>query len=159
VERRRAAAARPRKLDQEILARIFLRVRELYAKRRRQVPRPHPACHWNYSDPQNPSLSEIAREINGRAITDVTDPKLNQTIKAGQQLLGFGWLRDDGSTSSGNWIYCGSWTEAGSMMQRRGTDDPSGLGVYPNWSWSWPANRRVLYNRASCDPEGRPWDP
>jgi formate dehydrogenase major subunit len=45
------------------------------------------------------------------------------------------------------------------MMQRRGTDDPSGLGVYPNWAWSWPANRRVLYNRASCDPDGKPWDP
>ena len=44
------------------------------------------------------------------------------------------------------------------MMQRRGTDDPSGLGVYPNWAWSWPANRRVLYNRASCDPAGKPWD-
>ena len=45
------------------------------------------------------------------------------------------------------------------MMQRRGTEDPSGLGVYPNWAWSWPANRRVLYNRASCDLAGKPWDP
>jgi formate dehydrogenase major subunit len=44
-------------------------------------------------------------------------------------------------------------------MQRRGTEDPSGQGVYPNWAWSWPANRRVLYNRASCDPSGKPWDP
>ena len=44
------------------------------------------------------------------------------------------------------------------MMQRRGTDDPSGLGIYPNWAWSWPANRRVLYNRASCDAAGKPWD-
>jgi formate dehydrogenase major subunit len=147
------------KLDQEILARIFLRVRELYQQEGGKFPDPILHATWNYSDPHNPSLSEIAREINGRALADVTDPKLNQTIKAGQQLPGFGWLRDDGSTASGNWIYCGSWTEAGAMMQRRGTDDPSGLGVYPNWSWSWPANRRVLYNRASCDAEGRPWDP
>ena len=43
-------------------------------------------------------------------------------------------------------------------MQRRGTDDPSGLGIYPNWAWSWPMNRRVLYNRASCDVNGKPWD-
>jgi len=43
-------------------------------------------------------------------------------------------------------------------MQRRGTDDPSGLGVYPNWGWSWPMNRRVMYNRASCDVSGKPWD-
>ena len=48
------------------------------------------------------------------------------------------------------------WLEAGAMMQRRGTEDPSGLGVYPNWAWSWPANRRVLYNRASCDPVAAP---
>ncbi|HXN45970.1 MAG TPA: molybdopterin dinucleotide binding domain-containing protein, partial [Bryobacteraceae bacterium] len=72
---------------------------------------------------------------------------------------GFAWLRDDGSTASGNWLFCGSWTEAGAQMQRRGTEDPSGLGVYPNWGWSWPANRRVLYNRASCDLEGKPFDP
>ncbi len=43
-------------------------------------------------------------------------------------------------------------------MARRGTEDPSGLGIYQNWAWSWPANRRVLYNRASCDPSGKPWD-
>jgi uncharacterized spore protein YtfJ len=43
-------------------------------------------------------------------------------------------------------------------MQRRGTEDPSGLGIFQNWGWSWPANRRVMYNRASCDPSGKPWD-
>ncbi len=52
---------------------------------------------------------------------------------------------------SGNWIYCGSWTEAGAMTQRRGPEDPSSLGIHSNWAWSWPSNRRVLYNRASCD--------
>ncbi len=147
------------KLDQEILARIFLKTRELYQKEGGKFPDPILHATWNYTDPHNPSLSEVAREINGRAITDVTDPKLNQTIKAGQQLPGFAWLRDDGSTSSGNWLFTGSWTEAGPQMQRRGTEDPSGLGVYPNWGWSWPANRRVLYNRASCDLAGKPWDP
>src|SRR5258708_863442 len=80
-------------------------------------------------------------------------------MKEGQQLPGFSWLRDDGSTASGNWIWCGSWTEAGALTQRRGTEDPSGLGIYPNWAWSWPMNRRVLYNRASCDLNGKPWDP
>ncbi len=68
-------------------------------------------------------------------------------------------MKDDGTTSSGNWLYCGSWTEAGALLQRRGTEDPSGQGIYPNWGWSWPMNRRVLYNRASCDLEGKPWDP
>jgi formate dehydrogenase major subunit len=146
------------KLDQEILARIFLKIRELYKAQGGKFPEPILNATWSYSNKQNPSLSEIAREINGKAIADVTDEATNTTIKAGQQLPGFGFLRDDGSTACGNWIYCGSWTEAGPMMQRRGTDDPSGLGVYPNWAWSWPANRRVLYNRASCDSGGKPWD-
>jgi formate dehydrogenase major subunit len=146
------------KLDQEILARIFLKVRDLYKAEGGKFPDPVLNAAWGYTNPRNPSLAEVAREINGRALADVTDPKLNQTVKAGQQLPGFGWLRDDGSTASGNWLYCGSWTEAGAQMQRRGTDDPSGMGVYANWGWSWPANRRVLYNRASCDVSGKPWD-
>src|SRR5215471_10562261 len=141
------------KLDHEILARIFLRVRELYAQEGGKFPDPILNATWNYTDPHNPSLSEVAKEINGKALADL------DTIKAGQQLPGFGLLRDDGTTACGNWIYCGSWTEAGPQMQRRGTEDPSGLGIYPNWAWSWPANRRVMYNRASCDLSGKPWDP
>jgi formate dehydrogenase major subunit len=147
------------RLDQEILATIFLKVRELYKKEGGKFPDPVLNATFAYTNPYNPSLAEVAKEINGKAITDITDPKTNTTIKAGQQLPGFAWLKDDGTTLSGNWLYCGSWTEAGAMMQRRGTDDPSGLGIYPNWGWSWPANRRVLYNRASCDLEGKPWDP
>jgi len=135
------------RLDQEILARIFLKVRELYQKEGGKFPDPILHATWSYIDPHNPSLSEVAREINGR------------DLSTGQQLPGFAALKDDGTTSCGNWLYCGSWTEAGAMMQRRGTEDPSGLGIYPNWAWSWPANRRVLYNRASCDPAGNPWDP
>jgi formate dehydrogenase major subunit len=107
----------------------------------------------------SPALADLAREINGQAIADVTDPASGTTIKAGQQLPSFAFLRDDGSTLCGNWIYSGSWTEAGNQMARRVTDDPSGLGIHAGWAWSWPANRRVLYNRASCDPAGKPWDP
>jgi len=146
------------KLDQEILARIFLKVRELYQKEGGKFPDAILKATWSYTNPNNPSLAEVAKEINGKAIADVTDEKTPTTIKAGQQLPGFAFLRDDGSTTSGNWLYCGSWTEAGPLMQRRGTDDPSGLGVYPNWGWSWPMNRRVMYNRASCDVSGKPWD-
>jgi formate dehydrogenase major subunit len=147
------------KLDQEILARIFLKVRELYRKEGGKFPDPILNLAWNYTIPENPSLTEVARELNGRAVEDVTDKASGQTMKAGQQLPGFAWLRDDGSTLSGNWLYCGSWTEAGALTQRRGTEDPSGQGIYPNWAWSWPMNRRVLYNRASCDLAGKPWDP
>ena len=147
------------KLDQEILARIFLKVRELYRKEGGQFPDPILNLAWNYTIPENPSLSEVARELNGRAIADVEDKATNTVAKAGQQLAGFSWLRDDGSTLCGNWLWCGSWTEAGALMQRRNPDDPSGLGIHPNWGWAWPMNRRVLYNRASCDVAGKPWDP
>jgi formate dehydrogenase major subunit len=146
------------KLDQEILTRIFLKVRELYRKEGGKFPDPILNLTWNYTTPENPSLSEVARELNGRALSDVEDKTSGQVVKAGQQLPGFAFLRDDGSTSCGNWIWSGSWTEAGALTQRRGTEDPSGLGIYPNWAWSWPANRRVLYNRASCDVAGKPWD-
>ena len=146
-------------LDQAVLARIFLKVRELYRQEGGKFPDPILNLSWNYTVPENPSLSEVAKELNGRAVADFTDPATQQSVKAGQQLAGFSFLRDDGSTACGNWIWCGSWTEAGAMTQRRGTEDPSGLGVYPNWAWSWPMNRRVLYNRASCDSNGKPWDP
>ena len=149
------------KVDQEILARIFLKVRELYQSQGGKFPDPILNLSWSYVIPENPSFTELAKEINGRALADLTDEQLApwQTIKAGQQLPGFAWLRDDGTTACGNWLYSGSWTEAGALSQRRGTDDPSGLGIYPNWGWSWPANRRVMYNRASCDVSGKPWDP
>jgi formate dehydrogenase major subunit len=146
------------RLDQDIIAQIFLRVKDLYKKDGGKFPDPILSLTWPYVDAQHPSLSEIAKEVNGKALADLTDPVTQQVIKAGQQLPGFAWLKDDGTTTCGNWIYCGSWTEAGPLMARRGTEDPSGLGIYPNWAWSWPANRRVLYNRASCDLDGKPWD-
>ena len=147
------------RLDQDILAQIFLRIRELYKQEGGKFPDPILHASWSYTLPEHPSLSEVAKEINGKALADVSDEKTGVTLKPGQQLPGFAMLRDDGTTMCGNWLYSGSWTEAGPMMQRRGTEDPSGQGIYPNWGWSWPSNRRVLYNRASCDVSGKPWDP
>ena len=147
------------KLDQEIIARIFLKVRELYAKEGGKFPEGPLSVDWKYTNPNNPSLSECAKEINGKALADFEDEKTKQSFKAGQQLPSFAFLHDDGTTMSGNWLYCGSWTEAGAMSQRRDLADPSGLGIHPNFAWSWPVNRRVMYNRASCNVEGKPWDP
>jgi formate dehydrogenase major subunit len=146
------------RLDQDIVAQIFWRVRELYQREGGIFADPILNLRWPYTQPKNPALSELAREISGQALADLTDAT-GQSVRAGQQVPGFGWLKDDGTTLCGNWLYSGSWTEAGNQMARRGTDDPSGLGVYPNWAWSWPANRRVQYNRASCDLSGKPWDP
>ena len=68
-------------------------------------------------------------------------------------------LRDDGSTACGCWIYSGCFNEDGNNMARRDNADPSGMGVHAKWAWSWPVNRRTLYNRASADLNGQPWDP
>jgi len=146
------------RLDQDIVAQIFLKVRELYKKEGGKFPDPILKLTWNYTNPSGPSLAEVLKEINGKTSTDAEDPATKVQLKAGNQLPGFAWLKDDGTTSCGNWIYCGSYTEAGNLTARRDASDPSGMGVHQNWAWSWPANRRVLYNRASCDLDGKPWD-
>ncbi|MBV6434310.1 MAG: Formate dehydrogenase, nitrate-inducible, major subunit [Bryobacteraceae bacterium] len=135
------------KPDHEIIARIFLRVRELYRQEGGRAAKPLLDMTWDYATPHSPSLEEVAREVNGRE------------LKSGKLVSGFGELKDDGTTISGNWLYSGSWTEAGNQMARRGQEDPTGLGLYSNWSWSWPANRRILYNRAAEDAAGNGWDP
>jgi len=146
------------RLDQAIVAEIFLKVRDLYKKEGGKFPDPILKLTWGYTDPSNPSLAEVLKEINGKTFADSEDPATKAQLKAGQQLPGFSWLKDDGSTTCGNWIYCGAFTEAGNMTARRDNSDPSGLGIHQNWAFSWPANRRVMYNRASCNLEGKPWD-
>ncbi len=150
------------KSDQEILSRIFLAVQNLYRTEGGPVAEAVLNVIWPYSNPANPDLSEVLKEMNGKALADIKDPKDPTKIvrTAGQQVDGFGQLQDDGSTMCGNWLHSGVYTEAGNNAQRRNTaDDPSGLGMYHNWAFSWPANRRVMYNRASADEQGQPWDP
>ena len=140
--------------DNWIMANIFQRVRKLYEEEGGKVPEPILNLTWDYADPLHPTAAELARELNGKALVDLPDGR-----RGGEQLSSFGELRDDGTTAAACWIYTGSWTEDGNMMARRDNSDPSGMGVHSNWSFSWPANRRTLYNRASCDLDGRPWDP
>lgn len=144
--------------DSKILAQLFLRIRELYRQEGGVAPEPLMAIDWRYANPYDPLPEELARESNGRALQDVYDKDGSLLAKAGQQLSSFAHLRADGSTSSLCWIYAGSWTEQGNQMANRDNADPSGLGAVNNWSWAWPLNRRILYNRASADAQGQPWD-
>ncbi len=148
------------KPDPEIIAGIYLKLRELYKKEGGAFPDALLNLTWPYKIPHAPSPEELAREYNGKALADLTDPKDKTKVirKAGEQLDGFAQLKDDGSTACGCWIYSGAWTEKGNMMARRDNSDPSGLGNTLNWAFAWPANRRILYNRASADPAGKPWD-
>ncbi len=131
--------------DQDIIARLFLKLQELYRDEGGTSPEPLLDMTWNWQNPRSPDLAEVAREINGRG-------------EDGRQLSTFAALSGDGSTACGNWLYTGSFTEEGNMMARRGQEDPTGLGLYANWAWNWPLNRRILYNRASADAAGDPWD-
>lgn len=149
------------KSDIEIMALLFARIRKLYQTEGGKFPEPILKLWWPYKNPEFPTAAELAKEYSGRALTDLTDPADSSKVlrKAGEQLSSFGELRDDGSTISGCWIYCGAWTQDGNLMARRDNSDPTGIGQTLNWAWSWPANRRILYNRASADLQGKPWNP
>ena len=159
------------KPDSEIMARLFVKLRAMYAKDGGTLPEPIAALSWPYINANVPNPGEVLREISGRALVDLLPvpaagavpnpnaPPPTPLVRAGEQLPGFALLRDDGSTSCGNWIYSGCWGPTGNLTARRDNTDPTGLGVFPNWGFSWPANRRILYNRASADKDGKPWDP
>ena len=139
--------------DHWITADIFDRVKTLYKNQGGKFPDPIMAMTLGYKDPKKPELDEIAKEINGK------------DLKTGSQMTSFANLKDDGSTTAGDWIYTGSYLDTGNNMKRRNgiqnptQNDPTGMGFYPQWAWSWPLNRRVMYNRASADLDGKPWDP
>ncbi len=149
------------KSDLVIMSGLFLRIRAAYQKDGGKLPDPIVKLDWPYSDPASPTPEELAMEYNGRALADQTDAKdpTKVLVKKGEQLSAFAQLKDDGTTASGCWIFCGAWTQTGNQMGRRDNDDPTGIGQTLNWAWAWPANRRVLYNRASCDVAGKPFDP
>src|SRR5712691_478374 len=138
--------------DHWILADLFQRVKTLYQQQGGKFPDPIIALTLKYQVPVKPQLDEIAQEINGFDLT------------TGKRMSSFANLKDDGTTTAGDWIYTGSYPDSGNLMKRRNgiqnpqQNDPTGMGYYPNWAWSWPLNRRVLYNRASADLEGKPWD-
>jgi formate dehydrogenase major subunit len=147
--------------DNWIMANIFLRLRALYEKEGGVVPEPILNLDWRYQDATEPSPEELAKELNGHATEDIADANdpTKVAIAKGKLLANFSVLRDDGKTSCGCWIYSGCFNEAGNNMARRDNADPDNAGVFPNWAWAWPLNRRILYNRASADIEGNPWDP
>jgi formate dehydrogenase major subunit len=100
------------------------------------------------SPPGEPSATKILKEINGY-----------YSAEPGKHLGGFDELKDDGSTTCASWIYCGVFPAPdNNRAAARQPDPPDAPGqAQLGWAWSWPANRRIMYNRASADPQGRPW--
>jgi formate dehydrogenase major subunit len=151
VQWRHAAVKPPgqAKPDGEIVDAVYRRVRDLVHDSREQRDEIINKSYWTYL-----SAEDVLKEINGKAWRDVPAAKL----KAGDLVSGTGDLQPDGSTSSGSWIYAGVFTGGENLSKRRDSrTDPGGLGIYPNFGWTWPNNMRVLYNRASCDRDGKPY--
>ncbi|MEK6673254.1 MAG: formate dehydrogenase, partial [Nitrospirota bacterium] len=157
--------------DSEIMNELYFRVRKLYMKGGK-FPEPVMKTTWDFGEKgpdgkiKKVDIHAVAKEINGYYLEDIFDTKATppkQLGKKGDLCTNFVTLQADGTTSCGNWIYSGSYTQKEgkviNMMARRSKDDPSGLGLFSGWAWCWPLNRRILYNRASVDPNGNPWDP
>jgi formate dehydrogenase-N alpha subunit len=147
------------KSDSWMLNQLMLRLRKLYENEGGSNAEAITRLNWDYGD-EEPDIEKVAREINGWALADVKDKDGNLVVAAGKQVKNFTQLQADGSTACANWLFSGSYNEDGNMMARRDNTDthPAGIGLFSKWSWSWPVNRRIIYNRASVDLKGVPFD-
>jgi formate dehydrogenase major subunit len=112
-------------------------------------PRDRPVLDltWNYpvaGGTDEPSAEAVLREINGFEVA------------TGRPLSSYTELKGDGSTACGCWVYSGVFADGVNQAARRKPGSQQSW-VAGEWGWAWPANRRILYNRASADPQGRPW--
>jgi formate dehydrogenase major subunit len=151
VQWRHAAVKPPgeAKPDGEIVDLIFRRVRDQIKDSTDAKDEIIRKSFWTYT-----SAEDVLREMNGRALRDI--PASN--LKAGALVNRVADLQADGSTFAGSWIYAGVFGGGVNLSKRRDSStDPGGLGLYPNFGWTWPNNKRILYNRASCDRHGKPY--
>ncbi len=138
--------------EASFLIHLGRRLKQLYAPDTGPRGRQINALTWDYttSGPcDEPELETVVKEINGYTVSD------------GKPVAGYFTLRDDGSTAAGCWLYSGIYPAEGQNLARRRTrgdvTSPSGVAASLEWGFSWPANRRIMYNRASARPDGRPW--
>jgi formate dehydrogenase major subunit len=143
--------------DGDIIMALGKKIQALYQTEKGTFAEPIANLKWDYRTHGEYDPHKVAKEINGYFLKDVT--VRGKSFTKGTLVPSFAFLLADGSTSSGNWLYCNSYTEKGNMAARRGQKDaPNNIGLYPQFSWCWPVNRRIIYNRASVDLKGQPWD-
>ncbi len=145
------------------------RLKELYAGNAEQKNRPLQALTWDYDrkEPEpgsrifdEPDTLLVLKEINGYYVRQPNQADADNgtdhvyTLRDAPHVPGFAALKSDGSTACGSWIYSGVYPEPGN---NRAASRISDGYTFLQWGFSWPANRRILYNRASADPQGRPW--
>jgi formate dehydrogenase major subunit len=126
------------------------RLKELYAESTDPKDEPIKKLTWDYPEigaNRDPSAEAVLKEINGYHLTGE---------KAGELLTTFNEMKPDGSTSGGCWIYSGVYAGGVNRSASRTPGRDQDLTAL-DWGWAWPMNRRILYNRASADPDGKPW--
>lgn len=155
------------KSDVWILDRLAKALKVVYAGSTDAKDRPILDLNWDYGDSAEPDVELVAREINGYALDDVKDAAGNTLLAKGALLPAFATIASAANFDAiacGNWVYAGYFAPADDgrgiwrpAARRRGQKDPGNLGLYPYWGFCWPANRHILYNRASARPDGTPW--
>ncbi len=151
------------KPDGDIMSELYFKIKEVMEANNSIFKDSFTKMTWDYmakdafGRPTHFDANNAAKEINGYFLED---KEINGKLyKKGELVPSFAFLQEDGSTSSGNWLYCNSYNESGNNAARRDNKDTSGIGLFSGWAWCWPVNRRIIYNRASVDLDGNPWAP
>jgi formate dehydrogenase major subunit len=147
--------------DAEFFTSLARRLQKLYGESKKERDRGFLAASFKYGDGKEPDMQLVLKEINGFATEEIKDKDGKVLYKKDQPLATFAHMTDDGKTAGGCWIYTGVIVEGpdGKLVNRANgrkpadEKDPLGHG----WAFAWPANRRILYNRASADLQGKPW--
>ncbi len=148
--------------DAEFFVSLAKRLQKLYAGSKKERDQGFLAASFEYGDnPKEPNMELVLKEINGYATQEITDKDGKVVYKKGQALNTFAHMTDDGKTAGGCWIYTGVTVEGpdGKLINKSNLRKPADDKDYlaHGWGFAWPANRRILYNRASADLQGKPW--
>ena len=148
--------------DAALIVRLAHRLQKMYAGSKKSRDQGFKAANFTYGkDPDEPEMLLVLKEINGFATHEIKDKDGKVTYQEGQAVSTFVHLTDDGATAAGCWIYTGVVNETpdgkitNKAAGRKPADEKDYLGH--GWGFAWPANRRLLYNRASADLKGQPW--
>ncbi len=136
------------KSDLWIVNELFKRIQSIYSAEGGVVPDAITKMFWDYDGPDGEvDIVKVCKDINGYRTTD------------GSLVTNFVGLQADGSTACGNWLYSGYYNNYEKPATKSRVKEKEGLGFNLGWSFAWPLNRRIVYNRASADLEGKPWNP
>ena len=148
--------------DAQFVCTLAHRLQKMYAGSKKERDKGFLATNFTYGDkPDHPHVVEVLKEINGFATEEIKDKDGKVVYKKGQPLNSFAHMTDDGKTAGGCWIYTGVTVEGadGKLVNKAAARKPADAKDYlgHGWGFAWPANRRIIYNRASADLAGKPW--